>query len=81
MYLILSLKPGATSLDEGIYLFEELVEQHPSFAEPRDELAQSGQTASEPLHALDVAYGTHARDGHDLFRAGLKAMLGYNVSQ
>ena len=67
-------------LDEGVRLFEELVERHPSFAEPRDELAQCGKTAGEPLHVLDVAYGTHVRDGHDLVGVGLDAMLGYSVS-
>ena len=60
------------SLDEGIRLFEELVEWHPPFAKPGDESAQGSQTAGEPLHALDVAYGTHVGDGYDFF--GLASM-------
>ena len=62
---------GFLSPDEGIHLFEELVEWNPLFAEPRDELAQSGQTADEPLHALDIVYGAHV---------GLDAALRHNVS-
>ena len=66
--------------DEGIRLFEELVEWHPPFAELGDESAQGGQTSGEPLYALDVAFRAHIRDGRDLFGVGLDAALGYNVS-
>ena len=33
------------------------------------------------MHTLDIAYGTHARDGHDLFRVGLDAAFGHDVSE
>ena len=60
------------STDEGVRLFEELVEWHPSFVEPGDESAQGSQIAGEPLHTLDVAYGTHVGDSHDFL--GLASM-------
>ena len=69
------------SLDEGVYLFEELVEWHPLFAESGDESARGSQTAGEPLYALDVAYRAHVGDGHDLFGVGLDAALGNIVSK
>ena len=72
---------GFLSPDKGIRLFEELVEWHSPFAEPGDEAAQGSQTADEPLHALDVAYGAHVGDGHDLFGVGLDTALGHNVSK
>ena len=50
------------------------------FVEPGDESTQGSQTAGEPLHALDVAYGTHVGDGRDFFGVGLNAALGHNVS-
>ena len=65
---------------EDVRLFEELIEWHPSFAEPRDEPAQSGQTIGEPLHTLDIVYGAHVGNGHDFFRVGLDVMLRHNVS-
>ena len=68
------------SPDKGIRLFEELVEWHPSFAEPGDELAQCSQTAGEPLNAFNIVYRAHVGDGHDLFRVGLDAALGHDVS-
>jgi len=68
------------SPDESVHLFEELVEWHPSFTEPRDEPAQSGQIAGEPLHALDVVYGAYVGNGHDFFGVGLDASLRHNVS-
>ena len=39
------------------------------------------RVAGEPLHALDVAYGTHVGDGCNLFGVGLDAVLGYDVSE
>ena len=73
---------GFLSPDEGVRLFEELVERHPSFTEPRDESAQGGQTASERLYALDiVAYGAHVGDGHDFFGVGLDAAFRHDVSK
>ena len=44
-------------------------------------MAQGNQTASEPLYALDVAYGAHVGNGRDLFRVGLDAVLGHDVSK
>ena len=72
---------GFLSPDEGIRLFEELVEWHPPFAEPGDESAQGSQIAGEPLYALNIAYKAHVGDGRDLFRVGLDAALRHNVSQ
>ena len=72
---------GFLGPDEGVYPFEELVEWHPPFVEPGDEAAQGSQTASEPLYALDVAYGAHVGDGHDIFGVGLDAALGHDVSK
>ena len=69
------------SPNEGIRLFEELVERHPPFAELGDEAAQGSQTTGEPLYALDVAYGAHVGNGRDLFGVGLDAALGYDVSK
>ena len=69
------------SPDEGVRLFEELVEWHPLFAESGDELAQGSQIAGEPLHAPDVVYGAHVGDGHDFFGVGLDAALRHNVSK
>ena len=71
---------GFLSPDEGIRLFEELVEWHPPFVEPRDESTQGSQTAGESLYALDVAYRAHVGDVHDLFGVGLDATLGHNIS-
>ena len=51
------------------------------FAEPEDEAAQGSQTADEPLYALDVVYGAHVGDGHDLFGVGLDVALGHDVSK
>ena len=50
------------------------------FVEPGDESTQGSQTAGEPLHALDIVYGTHVGDGYDFFGVGLDAMLGHYVS-
>ena len=33
------------------------------------------------MYALDIAYGAHVGDGHDLFRVGLDATLEHNVSK
>jgi len=71
---------GFLGPNEGVHLFEELVEWHPPFAEPGDESAQGSQTAGEPLHALDVVHRTHVGNGRDLFGVGLDAVLGHNVS-
>ena len=51
------------------------------FAEPGDESAQGGQTAGEPLNALDVAYRAHVGDGRNLFGVGLDAVSGHDVSK
>ena len=72
---------GFLGLDEGVRPFEELVEWHPLFTEPGDEAAQGSQTADEPLYALDIVYGAHVGDGRDLFRVGLDATLGHDVSK
>ena len=69
------------SPDEGVRLFEELVQWHPPFAELGDELAQGSQTADEPLYALDIMYGAHVGDGHDFFGVGLDATFGHDVSK
>ena len=69
------------SPDEGVHPFEELVERNPPLVEPRDESAQGGQTAGEPLYALDVAYRAHVGDGHDFFGVGLDATFGHDVSK
>ena len=63
---------GFLSLDKSVYLFEQLVEWHPLFAELGDESAQDSQTAGEPLYALDVAYRAHVGDSHDFFGVGLE---------
>ena len=60
------------SPDESVCLFEKLVERHPPFVELGDESAQGGQTAGEPLYALDIAYRAHVGDGHDFL--GLASM-------
>ena len=69
------------SPDECVRLFEKLVERHPPFAEPRDELAQGGQTAGEPLYAFDIAYRAHVGDGRDFFGVGLDTTFGHDVSK
>ena len=72
---------GFLSPDEGIRLFEELVEWRPPFAEPRNEAAQGSQATGESLHALDIVYGTYVGDGYDLFGVGFDAVLGYDVPE
>ena len=67
--------------NNGIHLFEKLVEWHPPFTESGDESAQGSQTVSEPLYTLDAVYRAHVGDGHDLFGVGLDATLGHNVSK
>ena len=42
---------------------------------------QGSQIAGEPLYVLDVVYRAHVGDGHDLFRVGLDAALGHDVSK
>ena len=69
------------SPDDGIHLFEELVERHPSFVELGDEAAQGSQTAGEPLYTLDIAYGAHVGNGRDLFRVGLDVAFRHDVSE
>ena len=69
------------SPDEGVHPFEELVERHPPLTELGDDLAQGGQTASDPLYALDVAYRAHVGDGHDFFGVGFDAALRHDVSK
>ena len=46
-----------------------------------DETAQGGQTAGEPLYALDVAYWAHVGDGRDFFGVGFDATLEHDVSE
>ena len=72
---------GFLSPDKGVHLFEELVEWHPPFAEPRDESAQGSQIAGEPLYTLDVVYRAHVGDGCDFFWVGLDAAFGHDVSK
>ena len=50
-------------------------------AEPLEVCECGGQVASEPLHALDVAYRAHVGDGHDFFGVGFDAALGHDVSE
>ena len=69
------------SPDEWVRLLEKLVERHPPLAEPGDEPAQGGQTAGEPLYALDVAYRAHIGDGRDFFGVGLDTTFGHDVSK
>ena len=46
-----------------------------------DKPAQGGQTAGEPLYALDVAYRVHVGDGSDFFRIGFDVALRHDVSE
>ena len=69
------------SPNEGVCLFEELVEWNPPFTEPGDELAQGSQTVGEPLYALDVVYSAHVGDGRDLFGVCLDAAFRHDVSE
>ena len=55
------------SPNEGVRPFEDLVERHPSLAEPGDEPAQGFQTTDEPLY--------------DLFGVGLDTSFGHDVSK
>ena len=72
---------GFLSLNEGIRLFEELVERDPPFAEPGDESAQGVQTSGEPLYALSIAYRAHVGDGCDFLGVGLDAAFRHDVSK
>ena len=44
-------------------------------------MAQGGQTAGEPLYALDVVYRAHVGDGHYFFGVGLDTTFRHDVSK
>ena len=46
-----------------------------SFAEARDEVAQSRKASHDPLYSFQVLDGPHVGDGRDFLRVGLDAPL------
>jgi hypothetical protein len=62
-------------------LLQKPVEGQALLAEPQDEAAQGGKAPQHLLNPFKVSNGTHPIEGCDLFRVGLDAPLGNDVSQ
>jgi hypothetical protein len=72
---------GLRGPSEALGLPLEAVQRQASFAEARDETAQSRKTSRDSLYAFQVLDGPHASVGRDLLRVGLDAPLGDDEPQ
>jgi hypothetical protein len=71
---------GLDDPGESLVFFQESVEGQALLAEPRNEVAQGGKAPQHLLDPLEVSNRTHSLKGGNLFRVGLDASLGDNVS-
>jgi hypothetical protein len=71
---------GFDGLGEPLVFLQEPVEGQALLAEPRNEAAQGGKAPQHLLDPLEVSNRTHSFEGCNLFRVGLDASLGDNVS-